>query len=191
MPETQFEKRKYKIRYECELCGHQFTRTCEAIPIKDPPCPKFECRTARALVDKDREIARLKQMLEEQSAPALVGANTQVRAIDQTAEIVMKDYELTDLKDNIRQGETMAPKLQGQQKQMADFMNGTSNGSVKIPDFATGGQHTVSKRQMDRIGRRALAGAYKGMAINQQMITPDAAVGQSPLTVVRTERAGK
>ena len=33
------EPTKYKIRYQCELCSHEYSRTFKAVPVKDPPCP--------------------------------------------------------------------------------------------------------------------------------------------------------
>ena len=49
--------------------------------------------------------------LEQRTAPGIVGANAQVRAIDMTADIVMQDYKMTDLKSNVRDGEAMVKPL--------------------------------------------------------------------------------
>lgn len=186
MPETHFEPRRYRVTYECERCGKSFARVYKSVPAHDPPCPRFECREAVAVEAKDREIARLNAMLESQQPPALIGANNAVKAVDATADIVMQDYSLTDLKDNIRQGEAVAPSLPPQQQKMADAYFG--GGTAKVPDFATNQMRPVNKRQMDLVGRRAMAGAYRSMAVNQKMVTPTAVEGSSPLTVVRTEQ---
>ena len=39
-PDTPFEPRKYRVRYRCADCGHEWkSRWYKAIPKKDEPCP--------------------------------------------------------------------------------------------------------------------------------------------------------
>jgi hypothetical protein len=42
--------------------------------------------------------------------------------VDQTYQIVSEDYKMTDMRDNVREGETMAPKLAPRLQAMADNM---------------------------------------------------------------------
>lgn len=100
-------------------------------------------------------------------APAITGSIT-VRAVDKTAEIVMQDHGLTDLKDNIRVGEAMAPKLPGEQQKVADtFFEPNKNPRL------------VGRRKayLDALGKRAIAGAFQNMALDVKGVLPDNRVG--------------
>ena len=134
------------------------------------------------------ENDRLRAMLDEQRGPAHIGGNKMVAAVDQTAEIVMKDYGLTDLKDRVGPGETMAPKLPPQQQALADTMFNGGTRDVKVKDVLTGRTETVQAAQMNRIGKRAIAGAYRGMAVAPNSVIPERMRNQSPLQLVRTEK---
>ena len=71
----------------------------------------------------------------------------------------MQDYKLTDLRDNIRPGESMVPKLPGKMQSAAD-------------NFFGGGNLNGGSRSMNALARRALAGAYKGSAVAPTDIFP-------------------
>jgi predicted nucleic acid-binding Zn-ribbon protein len=185
-PESYLEARQYRVTYECERCGHTWKRTYSTIPKKDPPCPKVECIVARSLEDKQREVDNLRQMLESQTAPAQVGANVQVRAVDETAKVVMEDYGMTNLKDNVRQGESVAPTLAPEQQRQADNYFG-SKGSVPVITAPGEKRATMRAAHMHALGRRAMAGAFANMAVPPTAIVPDAVAGQPALTRVRTE----
>ena len=186
-PESYLEARQYRVTYECERCGHKWKRTYATIPKKDPPCPKVECIVARSLEDKQREVDNLRQMLESQTAPAQVGANIQVRAVDETAKIVMEDFHMTDLKDNVRQGESVAPPLSVEKQKQADNYFG---GKGTVPVITAPGEKRATMRaaHMNALGRRAIAGAFANMAVPPTAIMPDAVAGQPALRVVRTEK---
>jgi predicted nucleic acid-binding Zn-ribbon protein len=65
------------------------------------------------------------------------------KAVDVTADIVMQDYKMGDLKDNVRMGESMAPKLDPRLQVSADNMFGKKN-NRKMP-FNAG---AMAKRAM-------------------------------------------
>lgn len=193
-PDGFMEPRRYRVRCQCERCGHVYhSAWAKAPPRRDPPCPRKKCIEAAARAVSDAEIERLQQMLLEQRGPPTVGANVQVRATDATADIVMADYGMTDLKDNIRQGESMAPPLPPNQQQRADAYFGGGGLKTQVPVLAAPGEprHTMSGAQLNRLGRKAIAGAFRGMAMSPAAIMPDAARGSSPLRLVRTEPTGK
>jgi hypothetical protein len=180
--ESFLEPTKYRIKYQCELCGHNYARTFKAIPIKDPPCPSKSCAAQQELASLKQQMANLQKMVLEQQAPGQVGNKVVVKAVDETAKIVMEDYKMTDLKDNIRHGESVAPKLPGQQQALAD--NYFGGGGLR----AAG----ISSKQADALGRRAIAGAFRSTSLNPGAIQlPDVKNGQSPLRVMRTEPTGK
>jgi len=170
--------KKFRISYRCDLCGHEYKRTYKAIPKNDPPCPSKACSTKQEMESLKKQIENLTRMVAEGAAPAQTGKNVRVKAVDQTAQIVMEDYNMTDLKDNIRPGENVAPKLPGVQQQMAD--NYFGGGSMK----AAG----MSKKQTELLGRRAIAGAYRNMAVAPNAILPsEVRSGQAPLRQIGTE----
>jgi hypothetical protein len=112
-PEDFLTPRKYKIKYQCDLCGHVYSRTYKAIPVKDPDCPSKACIAKQALKAAQRENENLKRMLSSGEAPAQTGNNVRVKAVDETAKIVMEDYNMTNLKDNIRSGEIGCTEIAG------------------------------------------------------------------------------
>jgi len=72
---------------------------------------------------------------------------------------------MTDLKDNIREGEIMAPRLPPQLQNAADnFFN------TKL--IRTPGGSDRRKKQIDLLGRRAMAGAFRDMALNPASVVP-------------------
>ena len=176
------EPTKYRIKYQCELCSHEYSRTYKAIPIKDPPCPSKACIAQQELASLKQQVANLQRMVEEGRGPGQIGDKIVVKAVDETAKIVMEDYKMTDLKDNIRHGEAVAPKLPGQQQTLADnYFGGAGLRAAGI-----------SAKQADALGRRAIAGAFRSTSLNPGSIQlPDVKNGQSPLRMMRTEPTGK
>jgi hypothetical protein len=147
---------KVKVTLRCIPCGHKYTRVLPSEDAPDPPCPA--CDKREKVRGMDFSTGR---------APAVVGMSTSVKAIDQTAEIVMQDHGMTDLKSNVREGETSAPPLAPQLQKMADgFFGGGRRKNPMIPNAAM-------------LGRRALAGSYSPGVQH----SPDpVAVAQAPRT---------
>lgn len=176
--EGYLQPKKFKISYRCERCNHEYSRTFKAIPKNDPPCPNKSCSDKAELASLRKQIENLTRMVSEGMAPAQTGKNVRVKAVDQTAQIVMEDYQMTDLKDNIRHGEGVAPKLPGDQQRVADNM--FNGGAMQ----AAG----MSKRQVENLGRRAIAGAYRNMAVAPNAMLPtEVRNGQAPLRQIGTE----
>lgn len=74
--------------YRCDDCGDTFEVTCESAD-GDPPCPFCE------------------RVLHWQPERFAIGTN-RGRALDLTQDIVEQDYKLTNLKDNLREGDVAA-----------------------------------------------------------------------------------
>jgi predicted nucleic acid-binding Zn-ribbon protein len=175
MPEEPFAPTKYRILFRCLRCGHTYFKVAKSPNIPDVPCPKSDCRQAIRSEEIRREALKLAQMLEEQRPPAQIGNKVVVKAIDETAKVVMEDYKLTDLKDNIRHGEAAAPKLPAPMQKAADnFFN--------VPV-----QNSRRAKQMELLGKRAIAGAFRNTALNPTAIVGGKA-GESPLRFVRKEQ---
>lgn len=182
-PATFLEGRKYRIAFCCDQCGHKWKRTFKAIPIGDPPCPNKRCQADREIAQLREETARLRIMLDEQRAPAQIGNNNLNRAWDVTQEIVAKDNQVTNLNDRPYEGESMAPKLPPKLQVAADNFFGGAKGHV----IGNSQQATVRQNIMKRLSQRAIAGAYRGMAVPPNAVTPGASRGQPPLVSVRKE----
>ena len=180
-PEGYLTPRRYKVTYFCHRCETEFSRIGTTIPKSDPPCPKKRCREAVFREAVQKEAFNLAKMLDEQHPPGHIGENIQVKAIDATAEIVMEDHHLTNLKDNIRVGETMAPPLPDGKQALADnFFGGNAMAAAGIPS-----------RQAALLGRRAIAGAFRSTAINPAHVLGAKAGERAPIqTPVRTEKIG-
>jgi hypothetical protein len=163
------QPKRYKIGYECGRCNRKFSRTFKAIPAVDPPCPSKSCSQALEVEQLRKELANLKAMIEDGRAPAQVGANVRVKAVDMTADMVMKDHHLTDLRDNIREGEIMAPKLPPVMQKAADgFFAGDAN-------KALGTNKPISQRQqnyMKSMTARAIGGAFRDGAVAPNQVLP-------------------
>lgn len=184
-PDRYLGPRRYRITFCCERCGHEWKKVVTKLDGKDPPCPVEACRDAAIEADIMERAERMAKMLFEQRAPAQIGNNVQNRAIDVTADVVMSDYGLTDLKDNIRPGEAMAPKLPGVMQQQADGFFGASGG---IPQDQTNTQAGRRRAAMlNRLARGAINGQFRATALN-----PDAVVGgqkgEAPLRMIGTEK---
>lgn len=185
-PKGFLEPRRYKVSFECELCGHHWSRTFKAIPKNDPPCPNKRCIADRETAQLKAEMANLKQMLEEQKGPGHIGANNLVKAWDVTQEMVAQDYKVTNLNDRPYEGESMAPKLPQKLQDAADNFFGGNKAKGPVVGNV-GRQETIRNNVMKRLSARAVAGAYKGMAVPPSAIMPGAVQGQKPLTMVRRE----
>ena len=174
-PDGYLQPKRYRASYECPNCGHRWkSRISNSIPVDNPPCPSVKCAVSRETTALAQQVANLTRMLQEQRAPAQVGAKPQVRAVDATAEIVMQDNQLTNLRDNIRQGETMAPPLPVPMQRAADnfFRRGQPEQRV------LGTSRTLNVRQQNRLkamGARAIAGDYRNAAVAPTHVFPRAA----------------
>ncbi len=166
--------KKYKIIYKCNSCKHQFNRISASIPKKDPPCPKCKSKKKikeNGIITSDShpnhftENGNIDAMIASGKAPGVGGSNIG-KAVDLTADIVMKDYGLTDLKDKMKPGETMAPKLAPTQQAMAETMFGKKdNKMMSVFNIGNGPSIVKVPRNMGMntaaMGQAALGGAYK------------------------------
>jgi hypothetical protein len=98
----------YKFR--CRECAMVFRVRMRGTD-PDPICPNLECGAAQTPIGMDVSAGK---------APG-VGGNVLVKAMDGTADMVMKQYGMTDLA-SAREGEAMAPKLPPEQQMRADAM---------------------------------------------------------------------
>ena len=165
---------QYKYTCKCLRCEKTYSWLSKKLSEKDRPCPRKKCREAARREQYERERQNVDTMLEEQRTPGHVGS-TGVRIIDATAELVQHDYGLTNLKDNIRTGDNMVPRLEPRMQSAAD-------------NFFSGPKHnTIGQQKMRRLGQLALAGAFRGNAINPGAVIPGKR-GEPILRRVGTER---
>ena len=116
---------RFQITIRCVACSHRYKRTIEAPDEQslddapDPPCPKCA------------KVARVAPPYPyaEGKAPA-VGGSLVVRATDYTANAMMEDYNMTNVRDfnKVEPGEMAAPKLPpAQQNAVDNFFGGPRN----------------------------------------------------------------
>lgn len=136
------EKERYRVRCRCLRCGHVYSRIIKKINDPDPPCPKKACRQAIAAELAQRQADNVEAMIETGETPGHIGANIKVKAIDETAKIVMEDYNMTDLKDNVRRGDSMAPQLTPRQRAMNQnfWGGGRMSDKKRTPTYQMGVQ---------------------------------------------------
>lgn len=116
----------YKSTYRCSDCKNTFEKITKAFPRKEPNCPTCKknsrVNSKGCVSDKTHNInaeSKVRDIIESRHAPSL-GKSNFTKAMDATAEIVMKDYGLTDLQDNLRAGDSMAPKLRPDLERQVD-----------------------------------------------------------------------
>jgi hypothetical protein len=106
---------RFQVQIRCVACGHRYRRVLSApdeitlAELPDPPCPQCLVSAKRAAFD-----------FAAGKAPA-VGGSLVVRAVDTTAEIVMEDHGLTDLRSDVREGETAVKNPPHIQNQIDNF----------------------------------------------------------------------
>lgn len=139
-----------RVTLRCKSCSHVYKRIIPDITAPDPPCP--QCKKAMKSKKVDWSDGR---------APGIGGNNIMNKAIDETAKIVMEDGKLTDLHDtNLRQGDSMAPKLPpAQQAKVDSFWGGPKRGQHRA---------NIDTRAL---ARNAMAGAYRGGTPNPVAVT--------------------
>lgn len=179
-PDEFMGPRRYRITCLCNRCGKTYSYVAARLSDPDKPCPKKKCKKAAAEEEIERRARNLAAMLAQQKAPGQVGANIGVKAIDETAKIVMEDYQMTDLKDDVRGGEPVAPKLPPHQQKLAD---GFFGGKAIAERWNLGSRQS---RELTMIGKRALAGAFRNMAVNPGQIMAGKR-GEPTLRPLRTE----
>lgn len=137
--------------YKCQGCLKSF-----AVSREQDNHDKLHCPYCGSLETKFYST--------DSKSPISVQGRTQNKAIDATAQIVMEDYKLGDLKDNVRQGETMAPKLPPAQQVIADsmFANKGQGGKQQYAINMMGGPRIpINNRSMGNLGRAAIGGAFR------------------------------
>lgn len=167
-PEGFLQPKRYRASYSCSECGNKWkSKWAKSIPPDTQPCPSVRCAVARETAALAQQVANLTRMLQEQRAPAQVGANIRVQAVDRTAEIVMQDNRLTDLRDNIRQGEIMAPKLPPPMQKAADNFFGGPRGAIGVSQPVT-----MAQKKMQALGARAIRGAFRNASVAPNLVLP-------------------
>jgi hypothetical protein len=114
----------FVVRMKCRRCGNVWKRRTKNPDSADPPCPNLACGEAMLPIGMDLSLNK---------APASIGGNIHVKAIDETAKIVMEDHGMTDLRSDVRESETMAPKLPPILQAQADNFFGGPKGRRSIP----------------------------------------------------------
>lgn len=123
-----------------------FKRVVRSVNAPDPKCPKRSCQVVYHDIGLDMA-----------GPPPAIGGSNIAKAVDTTAEMVMQDHKMTDLRDGTRQGEISAPKLKPElQNQVDNFFSGGGQQRQRSWGF-----------NAQSLGRQALAGNLRSS------VTPD------------------
>lgn len=115
----------YEVKYCCDECDHVFYKMVDRDPrkinVRAPACP--ECRKNKAKAKSQIKVSGDVKSQTETQKDAVIediiaskkfpssGKGAFTKAMDETAKIVMEDYQMTNLNDNLREGDNMVPKL--------------------------------------------------------------------------------
>lgn len=131
---------RFRVTCRCRQCGTVYKRIIRSETAADPKCPNRACRAVERTFGMDMD-----------RPPPAVGGSVVVRAVDYTAETTMQDHGLTDLKDNLRPGETMAPKLApALERQVDSFWGGGAQQGRNAVVVGRAVQAAMSGQLMDR-----------------------------------------
>jgi hypothetical protein len=164
-------------RYKCSDCGVYEVRTENKPRGRCPACPN--CGNSESALKstsksnvpytQEKLDGNVSSINESRHAPSL-GKSNFTKAMDETAEIVMKDYGLTNLQDNLRAGDSMAPKLAPHLEQQVDQvfkpqkpimgMNTSTNMNKALTNQINAGKFAGQSGARD-ITARAQASGYK------------------------------
>lgn len=98
---------RFIVKFRCRACGNRFKRTLrDGDP--DPNCP--QCAKSPVTT----------RGIDFNAPPPARGGSIGTRAMDATMEMVAKDYGMTNLRDDMRVGETLAPRLRPDLQDQAD-----------------------------------------------------------------------
>lgn len=150
-------KQKYRMTFKCAECGNVFRKITTNVDLVKAPCP--ECKKGERIVklvrSNDGPVSQqdlLERDWEKQPyvypPKSAESSGNVIKAIDETAKIVMEDHNMGDLRDNVRVGESMAPKLPPRQQRDADNMFSGGNIKRMIPNAGA-------------MARTAMAGGYR------------------------------
>lgn len=163
--------------YKCSDCGPYQVKTENRPRGRCPACPN--CGNADSALKstsksnvpytQEKLDSNVKDMNESRKAPSL-GKSNFTKAMDATAEIVMSDYGLTNLQDNLRAGDSMAPKLRPHLEQQVDQvfkpqkpimgMNTATNMNKALTAQINAGKYAGQSGARD-ITQRAQSSGYK------------------------------
>lgn len=159
----------FKVTCRCATCGTRWNYRTKNPDRADPPCPNLDCGIQGEPIGMDLSLNK---------APAAVGMNISVKAIDETAKIVMEDYGMTDLRSDVRETESAAPKLPPVLQQQADNFFGGGPKGGRRPGINLA-QHA----------RAALAGSFSSPSLQDRTIgAAHRARLAKPTITVATER---
>jgi hypothetical protein len=177
------ERTRWRHAFRCRTCGGRFSvlrLTPDPAKVRTPACPRKRCGgKVKASFQEDVGFDPAAGI-----APPIVGANNQVRAYDTALQMVAEDHGMTDIRDNVRAGETSVPALPPHLQKMAD---GFWGGAMKQPPQRRG------KVDLSGIfGERAIAAqngmpaatpftAGQGAAIEPILRHPGKRPGDSPI----------
>lgn len=140
IPESEVAEKKLPVYpntiYKCSAC-FALTKIHQEVGDNNlTECPACDSREIKYVGHIDRSIPEVSKI--------------QNKAVDVTANIVMEDYKMGDIKDDVRPGETMAKNLEPRLQKSADnFFSGNKKKSNAMPQNAA------------KLAKTAMAGGFR------------------------------
>ena len=91
--------------YACNDCGAEFKHWHTSKNEPAPPCPECEATAIVEDLEAESRRGRMAEILEAQQPPAR-GGSTKAKAVEMAYQIAEQDYGMTDMRDNLREGDT-------------------------------------------------------------------------------------
>lgn len=149
------EIKRYRMTFKCGDCSNIFKKITTNADLQKAPCP--QCRTKNRITKfmrtGDGPISKKDLVIVQAPpsvAPAIIGSIA-TKAIDATANIVMEDHKLSNLKDSVKYGESMAPRLDPVRQHKADNFFGPK----KAPRGTPAGLDPA------RLAKQAMRGSFR------------------------------
>lgn len=166
---------KYLSRYKCTTCKNEFEQiTIGFIPEKEPPCPycpkekKTRIKTKGCVTNKTHNVDKEKNVQEiiaTRKAPA-TGPSVKSQIFDNTMEMVMQDYGMTNIKDNAREGENSVTPLESRLEKQVESVF-----SAKTPGIGDAAAAKMQSALMSRINQGAFRN-YGDVVASQSSVQP-------------------
>ena len=110
----------YEAHYSCSTCAYEFSVVSEVKPKgRCPGCPKCKVNTSppkstakhQGRLHTEQQRQENHEGIIKEGFPAIGGKSSAHKAHDDTMQMVMQDYGLTDINDRPHEGENCVPKL--------------------------------------------------------------------------------
>jgi hypothetical protein len=160
---------RFRHFFRCRTCANRFyveRLTADPTKVKTPRCPRKSCGGKA----RESHVADIGMDVSSGRAPGLT--TVQAQAFDLAHKWQMEEQKVTNIRDNVRPGESSAPPLEPRLQSMADGFWGGNRQQKKT--------RTARADLSPIFGERATA-AQAGAPVMGTRFTADNAPGVAPI----------